>query len=820
MIRRCLLRCIFGISAVAAVFLFSDRAAAQIVICDDRDLQITPVSPQQFFATTQLEPMLLSIRVTDGCGQAVRAVAARAEFSNGDLPVVLTPAFSAGVWSGIWQSRNRPGEEARIIFTAINVGSDSKPAGVLILEGKIAPRTQNADLSVDGSALRTSGVAGGPPEFRPITISNPAGTTQPYRARLRLDNGNGWGSLLEASGTVPAAGKAAAVLKLDAANLLPGTYAGTVDVEVGTRTVSKAVTFAVSGARALIELSTTAATFTGRSDGRAEPAQQLVISNKGTGPLEWTVQASTSSGGPWLRISSPQGTTAPGGATLLQVSANPAGLAPGEYFGQVRFNAPAAANNPQIVAVQLRVGGNDTSLGSFVRPTALVSGGGNAQPTISYFNGAAQAVQLRIVTATADRGGWLSTSARTLIVPAGQSAQLPVIVAASPSTGTRTGAISVVNIAEGTSFTIPVLDLPPGAGSAGDSKGRLAACAPARLTSLFTSVSTGATLRTGESKTIQASIRDNCGTPVSKGNGAVEFAAGGETISMRDAGGGTWAATWVPKSDGQQVLTLTAFMMGANGRFWADQQIVTVNVQGASNKPVLAAGGIVDGASFKADRIAPGSLITIFGSDLSDGTAAPASSPIPTTIANTRIELGGQELPIFFASPTQLNAQLPYNIGTNTDLPLIVTRATQQSAPVPIIVSTAQPAIFTADQSGQGQATILGPDQRTLADPANPVRTGDAVVIYCTGLGATSPAVAPGEPAPLGPTLAQTTAPVMVTIGGMEARVLFSGLAPGFAGLYQVNAIVPAGVQPGNAVPVRLRSADLLSPPVTIAVRQ
>ena len=92
------------------------------------------------------------------------------------------------------------------------------------------------------------------------------------------------------------------------------------------------------------------------------------------------------------------------------------------------------------------------------------------------------------------------------------------------------------------------------------------------------------------------------------------------------------------------------------------------------------------------------------------------------------------------------------------------------------------------------------------------------MVIYCAGLGAVNPLVEAGQPAPRSP-LAQTVNPVALTIGGREARLLFTGLAPDFAGLYQINAVVPEGVTPGDQVLVGLTVVGQTSPPVTIAVR-
>jgi len=104
-----------------------------------------------------------------------------------------------------------------------------------------------------------------------------------------------------------------------------------------------------------------------------------------------------------------------------------------------------------------------------------------------------------------------------------------------------------------------------------------------------------------------------------------------------------------------------------------------------------------------------------------------------------------------------------------------------------------------------------------LADATHPVKAGDALVIYCAGLGAITPPVANGGASPAAP-LSQTGTPT-VTIGHRPAHVLFSGLAPGFAGLYQVNVTVPAEVTPGDEVPVVIGIAGQTSPAVTISVR-
>jgi uncharacterized protein (TIGR03437 family) len=107
-----------------------------------------------------------------------------------------------------------------------------------------------------------------------------------------------------------------------------------------------------------------------------------------------------------------------------------------------------------------------------------------------------------------------------------------------------------------------------------------------------------------------------------------------------------------------------------------------------------------------------------------------------------------------------------------------------------------------------------------LVDSANPAKAGDVVVVYCTGLGATNPAVRSGEAAPTPPAaLAKVTTPVSVTVGGQPAVVQYAGLTPGYAGLYQVNVQVPSGITPGSSVPLVLSQDGVPSNTVTLAVR-
>jgi uncharacterized protein (TIGR03437 family) len=176
----------------------------------------------------------------------------------------------------------------------------------------------------------------------------------------------------------------------------------------------------------------------------------------------------------------------------------------------------------------------------------------------------------------------------------------------------------------------------------------------------------------------------------------------------------------------------------------------------------MADGGIVDGAGFSLSP-APGGIFSIFGRNLTSALATASSVPLPTELGGVRVEVNGNAVPLYFVSPGQINAQLPY------DTP--VGKATLRFGGVSaeFTVVSAAPAIFTALK------------QDTVA------------VAYVTGLGAVSPAVRTGAAAGFD-TLSYATATVTATLGGVSAPVQFAGLAPGFVGLGQVNVAIPAGV--------------------------
>jgi uncharacterized protein (TIGR03437 family) len=228
--------------------------------------------------------------------------------------------------------------------------------------------------------------------------------------------------------------------------------------------------------------------------------------------------------------------------------------------------------------------------------------------------------------------------------------------------------------------------------------------------------------------------------------------------------------------------------------------------------PSINVGGVVNSASYTAgDPVAPGSIASVFGSfPLSSSITAPGA-PLPTNLAGVSFKFGSVPAPLFFISSGQAGIQVPWELAGQSTASITVS----QSAPQTVRLRTFAPAIFSMNASGTGQGAILNA-QYQLVDSSHPAEPGDVIQIYCTGLGPVTNQPATGAAA-LSDRLSMTTAMPSVTIGGVQAEVLFSGLTPGAEGLYQVNARVPVVTE--NVVPVTLSIGGVASNTVTMPVQ-
>ena len=254
--------------------------------------------------------------------------------------------------------------------------------------------------------------------------------------------------------------------------------------------------------------------------------------------------------------------------------------------------------------------------------------------------------------------------------------------------------------------------------------------------------------------------------------------------------------------------------------------------------PTLAANGIVNAASFSGGAaVAPGSIVSIFGSNFISQLAVPSGDPLPTSLQGVSVTFNGTKAPLFFVAPAQINAQVPFEV-TGSTASVQVTNSAGASNTQTVDISAESPAIFTTSQNGVGQGVVVFANSATIVGPIKtgtdwrPAKTGDTITIYLNGLGAVTPPINDGwnsctqsvcAPDFSNLTLRNTTVRPIVKIGGVtvpDSAVLFSGFTPLFAGLYQINLTIPSGITPSNQVPVVIQMGSNTSPPdVSIAMQ-
>jgi uncharacterized protein (TIGR03437 family) len=238
---------------------------------------------------------------------------------------------------------------------------------------------------------------------------------------------------------------------------------------------------------------------------------------------------------------------------------------------------------------------------------------------------------------------------------------------------------------------------------------------------------------------------------------------------------------------------------------------------GQPQEPRLAIGAVVNAASNVAGVVA-GSAATIYSQGITDGPGITSATtvPLPTTLAGVRASVNGREAPLFAVANSngneQVNIQVPFE-AAGTTATIVVSRGGLSSEPMQVPLLAVQPGVFTSDGA---HAIVVHHSNNMLVTAGRPLRRGDYGYFYVTGLGAVDNQPLTGRGGPRGP-LAMVRAPVAVTLGGVPCDVLFAGLAPDLAAVYQVNFRVGQAVASG-AVDLVVSSGGASSPPAKVFI--
>ncbi len=280
----------------------------------------------------------------------------------------------------------------------------------------------------------------------------------------------------------------------------------------------------------------------------------------------------------------------------------------------------------------------------------------------------------------------------------------------------------------------------------------------------------------------------------------------------------SWQFTWLPpaSSVGDIVIYVAAVASVNSGNDNVYIAKYTVSVPNA-NQPAVT--GAVDGAGLQT-TVSPGAYISVYGSNLSNSTRAIASGDInrgqlPTMLDGVGLNIDGKAAFPTYISPTQINAIVPNGISTASGLVVQAVNNGQLSYPGSINGQSVSPGLFSWNGkyavATRTDFSLVGPPNLFPAATTVPAKAGDVIILWASGLGTTTPAIAPGILTPATTTANVTRLPT-VTIGGIGAQIIGAALAPSYASLYQIAVQIPAGLADGDQVVVvqsnSLNSAD------------
>jgi uncharacterized protein (TIGR03437 family) len=634
----------------------------------------------------------------------------------------------------------------------------------------------------------TVGVGGQSPPAQTITLTSTGTDVLTYTV-VDFHSEGGWLSLNTVGGTTSVGN--ILFVSVNPTGLAARTYLGTITITatgpggaaVANSPVSIQVTLNVTSGS--LTLSPSSLTFAQTLGGPAPVAQTVTVGSSGQ-PLNYQAVANSNNAVTWLSVSPANGNTASGGT--LTVTVDGSKLAAGiTYNGTIQVTSPGAGNSPATIAVQFSV-----APGTLSAPTAPLTftqaAGGPAPPAQSIAVSGSPAPLSYTATASLLNGaGWLSVTPASGTTPS--SVQVSVNGAAL-GVGQYIGSVSIASAgATGSPIAVPVV---------------LNVVAPVVLAASPTSLSF--TYAIGQSAPTPLSVQVNA-------TGAVNVPLSAQ-VQYDGAAGQTWLVV-TPATAATPATFSVSIVPGslATGKYNGSVVInsaytlvpTTVSVTltvAAIPTPVMTS--VANAASYAMGGVSPGENIVIFGTGVGPTvlvSATVVNNVFPTLVGATRVLFDGMPAPVLYASATQTSVMVPYGVNGRTSTNIVVEYSGVQSASVSQAVVATVPGLYTLNQAGTGPGAILNHDL-TVNGLANPEKRGSFIAIYMTGEGQTNPGGVDGAVIPpVVSSLKRPVLPVTVTIGGIDAPVLYAGSAAGLiSGVMQVNVTIPAtapvGTQP------------------------
>ncbi len=579
------------------------------------------------------------------------------------------------------------------------------------------------------------------------------------------------------------------VVQINTQGLAVGSYRDVIQLSSPAGIVDIPVALFVANTESIIGVDITGVTFYGQQSSGNSQSQTIRVLNQGDPgtTVNWT--ADVPYGGTLVSPSPASGTATPQspGMLTLSPSANAVSMAAGGYYALVRISDAHSLNSPQYVVVVLDQASSSAPISPNASPGGLfftAAAGGSPPAQLVNIN-ANSTSPFQAATSTTDGAGWLSVSPAS-----GDGAgQIAVSVnTAGLAPGIYSGEVDISMSGAVVSVGVTLVVRPAGT-IASLTHVQAAGCTPSKLTITQTGLVNNFSVPAQWPAPLIVQLNDDCGNAVINGSVVASFSNSDPPLSLRgDGQDGTYSTTWQAGAvTPQMVVTLQATA--------GTLQPVTEQLTGVISQnqaPVLAKDGTLHNLNpVVGGPLAPGTIAQVYGSGLASTTISPGILPLPTTFSGTFMLIGGISAPLYYLSNGQLDVQIPSELAPNQQYATIVSANGALTLPDQIDVVPAVPGIASG---ANGQVIAQHGLDYSLVTAANPAKPGEYLVIYLAGMGATNPSVTSGAISPQASVTLQPT----VTVGGQTAAVIYAGLTPGFAGLYQINFQVPTSAQTGN----------------------
>jgi len=727
---------------------------------------------------------------------------------------------AAGTAAPAWISA-KPLVGTAPIRVIVSVNQGSMPVGNYSARVRIMDASQNnynvsvsltvanvpAQLEVTPNFVRVAARLQTPGTFeQTITVRNSGGGGNLGFSTSVLSASSWISSVLPASGQTARNALTSVKVRINTQGLKIGSYRDVIRFTFTGGFIDVPVSVFVADTGPIIGLSVTGLRFQARQGGGFSNTQTIQVFNFGDPAATVNWKAEIVTGANWLVLSPSTGTataSAPGNLSF-SLTQDATQLPPGGYYALVRILDSQSRNSPQYVVAVLDLANSATSPLPDPAPVGLLFTGvaGGAQPAGQIVNvntSSAQSVTLTAATLTSDGVSWLIVSP-SVSRSSGQSPGklLITVNTIGLAAGVYTGEVSIAILGVIRTVSVTLIVLPAGSTAAPatasfNATTPAANCTASKLALTQTGLVNNFAVPAKWPATLIVQLNDDCGASILNGSVAASFSNGDPPLTLRaDTQMGAYSATWQAGAVTPQMVVTVHAEAGS-------LQPATIQLSGTINPntaPVLFKNGTVNVFNrVSGGALAPGTIVEVYGTGLASSTATPGVLPLPNIFNGTIVVIGGFQVPLYYLSDGQLDAEIAVDLPANQQHVIVVSANGALTLPDQIDVVPVQLGVAAYTD---GHAIAQHGADFSYVTASSPAKPSEVLVIYLSGMGPTNPAVKSGDPAPGAEPLARVTLPPTVMVDGQNAIVGFAGLSPGFVGLYQVNFTVPPTAKNGD----------------------